>query len=76
MKKTQKPKWYRKRTDPEAIYIATQCGIDLYHCIGDFIHEDDIGDIRRMLGLRKDTFNELFPEHSGEFESEADSRRN
>ncbi len=58
----RKPQWYKKRTDAEAMYIAEQCGVgDVYKCIGLLVPAEEIGEIRKILDLRPEVFNELFP---------------
>jgi hypothetical protein len=53
--------WYRKRTDPSALYVARLCGIaDVFSCVGELIHVDDIGDVRRLLDVLPETFDMLF----------------
>lgn len=57
-----KKKWYKKRKDPVALYIAKQCGIEAdFNSLGDVVHEDDLEVVRTtILGVSKDTIKQLF----------------
>ena len=45
------PTWYRKRTDPGALYTARMLGkADLFASIGARIHKDDMPDVLKALG--------------------------
>ncbi len=54
--------WYKKRKDPEALYVANQCGIaDEFRIVGDILHEDDLEALRtELFQVSKDTINCLF----------------
>ena len=46
------PFWYRKRTDPPALYLARALGCaEMFSCIGPRIHRDDLGDVAAALEL-------------------------
>ena len=53
---------YRKRIDPEAKYVAEQCGIsELVDVVGNVLHEDDLEQLRTTLfRVSKDTIKQLF----------------
>lgn len=54
-------KWYRKRTDPEAAYIAAQCGVsDLFGVLSEVIHADDLKQVQMAMGVRLETMRLLF----------------
>lgn len=54
--------WYKKKTDPVALYIARQCGIEKeFECLGSVLHADDLEKVRKeFLGVSEDTIKQLF----------------
>lgn len=56
--------WFRKRTDPEAMYVANQCGIkEEFECVGEVLHRDDLEMLRQQLfKVSSDTMMMLFSE--------------
>ena len=54
--------WYKKRKDPEALYVAKQVGIEeVFLAVGDILHEDDLEGLRTQLfEVSKDTIDCLF----------------
>lgn len=51
-KKAMSKTWYRKRDDVNAHYTARECGVmDRFQRVGKMIHEDDLPEVARVLGL-------------------------
>jgi hypothetical protein len=54
--------WFRKRSDPEALYIAKQCGIDDVFAMV-VIPADAMEELRvNLFGVSKETMELLFEE--------------
>jgi len=52
---------FRKVDTPEARHLADSCKVGyLYRCLADRIYPETIGDVRRMLDIRPEAFDQLF----------------
>lgn len=53
--------YYRKRDDKVAKHIAQECGCAMtFECVGDRVHEDDIDEVIKLLGVLPSTAFDYF----------------